>query len=146
MKKAACDVRSSAREGILLTSPNQTQALSALNRCSTSVEHNPSNVNTPPDPDPESGPGKKVKFKQEEVEEEGNPTNLQPPSNLTSSTAQVRNVDTSHQKLNTRQYISKKYQALMCKLVSCTADISKRPHCTDFLMLRLRSTYKTIGK
>ena len=125
MKKAACDLRSSAREGILLTSPNQTQALSALNRCSTSVEHNPSNVNTPPDPDPESGPGKKVKFKQEEVEEEGTPTNLQPPSNLASTTAQVRNVDISHQKLNTRLYISKKYQALMCELVNCTADISK---------------------
>ena len=135
MKKAACDVRSSAREGILLPSPNQSQALSALNRCSTSVEHNPSNV-TPPDPGLESEPKpepqkpepeskKKVKFKQEEVEEEGTHNSLQPPSNVASSTAQVRNVDISYQKLNTRLYISKKYQATMCELVSCTADISK---------------------
>ena len=112
MKKAACDVRSSAREGNLLTSPNQSQALSALNRCSTSVEHNPSNVNTPPDPGLESEPKpepqkpepeskKKVKFSQEEVEEEGTHNSLQPPSNVTSSTAQVRNVDVSYQKLKT---------------------------------------------
>ena len=136
MKKAACDVRSSAREGNLLPSPNQSQALSAVNSCSTSVEHNPSNVNTTPDPGlesepkpehqkPEPGSKKKVKFSQEEVEEEGTHDSLQPPSNVTSSTAQVRNVDISYQKLNTRLYISKKYQATMCELISCTADISK---------------------
>ena len=56
------------------------------------MEHNTSDVNTSPDLDPESGPGKKVKFKQEEVEEEGAPNNLQPPSNLASTTAKVRNI------------------------------------------------------
>ena len=154
MNKAACEVRSSARGSNLLPSPNQSQASSAViscstsvehtpsnvNSCSTSVQHNPSNVNSTSTTTPDSGlksepklehqkpkPGskKKVKFSQEEVEEEGTHESLQPPSNVTSSNAQVRNVDVSYQKLNTRMYISKKYQAAMCELISSTADISK---------------------
>ena len=99
------------------------------------MEHTPSNVNTPPDPGlesepelehqkPKPGSKKKVQFSQEEVEEDTH-DGLQPTSNVTSSNAQVRNVDVSYQKLNTRMYISKKYQAAMCELISATADISK---------------------
>ena len=118
MNKAACEVRSSARGSNLLPSPNQSQASSAViscstsvehtpsnvNSCSTSVQHNPSNVNSTGTTTPDSGlksepklehqkqkPGskKKVKFSQEEVEEEGTHESLQPPSNVTSSNAQV---------------------------------------------------------
>ena len=97
------------------------------------MEHNTSDTNTPPglDPEPElkpepkPEPEKKVQFEREEEEEEIAPNNLPPSSNLASSTAQVRNLDISHQKLNTRLYISKKYQAMMCELTNCTADISK---------------------
>ena len=121
-----------------MASPNQAQTmLSALNRCSTSAEeHKTSNTNThthsipssssaqlPPDLDPE--PEKEDKFEQQHEEEEIAPNNLPPSSNLAPSTAQVRNLDISHQKLNTRLYISKKYQAMMCELTNCTADISK---------------------
>ena len=111
MNKTACEVSSSARGGNLLSSPNQSQASSAVISCSTSVEHTPTNVdscstsvehnvNATPDPGlesepklehqkPEPGPKKKVKFSQEEVEEEGTHDSLQPPSNVTSSNAQV---------------------------------------------------------
>ena len=128
MNKAACEVRSSARGGNLLPSPNQSQASSAVISCSTSVEHTPTNVdscstsvehdaNATPDPGfesgskskhqkPEPGPKKKVQFSQEEVEEDTHDS-LQPTSNTTSSNVQVRNVDVSYQKLNTRMFISK---------------------------------------
>ena len=118
-----------------MASPNQAQTmLSALNRCSTSAEeHKTSDTNThthpipssssaqlPPDLDPE--PEQEDKFEQQHEEEEIAPNNLAPSNH---STAQVRNLDISHQKLNTRLYISKKYQSMLCELTNCTADISK---------------------
>ena len=148
MNKTTCEISSSARGGDILSSPNQSQASSAVISCSTSVEHTPTNVdscstavehtptnmscstsvghnvNATSDPGfesesefnhqkPKSGPKKKVQFSQEEVEDDTHDS-LQPTSNTTSSNAQVRNVDVSYQKLNTRMYISKKYQATMC--------------------------------
>ena len=110
-----------------------------MNSCSTSVQHNPSNVNSTSTTTPDSGlksepklehqkpksePRKKVQFSQEEVEDDTH-DNLQPTSNTTSSNVQVRNVDYSYQKLNTRMFISKKYQSAMCELLGATADISK---------------------
>ena len=149
MTKTTCEISSSARGGDILSSPNQSQASSAViscstrvehtptnvDSCSTAVEHAPTNVNSTSDPGfesesefnhqrPKSEPKKKVQFSQEEVDDDTQDS-LQPTSNTTSSNVQVRNVDVSYQKLNTRMYISKKYQAAMCELLSATADISK---------------------
>ena len=132
MTKTTCEMSSSARGGDILSSQNQSHASSAVISCSTSVEHNVSATSDPgfesesesKHQKPKSGPKKKVQFSQEEVEDDTQ-DNLQPTSNTTSSNVQVRNVDVSYQKLNTRMYISKKYQAAMCELLSATADISK---------------------
>ena len=91
MNKAPCEVRSSARGSNLLPSPIQSQASSAVISCSTSVQHNPSNVNSTSTTTPDSGlksepklehqkpksePRKKVQFSQEEVEDDLWPTEL----------------------------------------------------------------------
>ena len=103
--------------------------------CLTDVEHTPTNTNSTSDPGfesesdfnhqrPKPEPRKKVHFSQEGMENDTK-VNLQPTSNTTTSNVQVRNVDYSYQKLNTRMFISKKYQSAMCELLGATADISK---------------------
>ena len=135
MNKTTCEISSSARGGDILSSQSQSQASSDVINCSTRVEHAPTNTNSTSDPGfesesdfnhqrPKSEPKKKVQFSQEEMKDDPQ-DNLQPTSNTTTSNVQVRNVDYSYQKLNTRMFISKKYQSAMCELLGATADISK---------------------
>ena len=109
MNKTTCEISSSARGGDILSSPNQSQASSAVISCSTAVEHNPTNVdscstsvehnvNATSNPGfeseseskhqkPKSGPKKKVQFSQEEVEDDTHDS-LQRTSNTTTSNVQ----------------------------------------------------------
>ena len=149
MTKTTCEMSSSARGGDISSSQSQSQSSSDVISCSTRVEHTPTNAdscltnvehaptntNSTSDPGfesesdfnhqrPKFEPKKKVHFSQEGMENDTQ-VNLQPTSNTTTSNVQVRNIDYSYQKLNTRMFISRKYQSAMCELLGATADISK---------------------